>query len=270
MDPVNLLVTLGMLPIVGFGAVWLVQRMVAGDLPALPGLGALALLVIAYVVAITYPEQKMALPVAIVLVVTMAFFPFAESYLETHELGEVETARLEKAHAELSVRPDNIPARFDLARALFDRGLKGHAIGLGENTLAGLGTDRDMMSQRSQRDFYRNEDYMVARWRTETTNPKAFEPVACPLCGTMNPPGPLACVGCEKPYLLELARRSDRRGRVYGRLVVGWILTTGLLITSCVIVTAYKWPTTAYLLLLTLAGVGGTMAWLFRPRTMRG
>ena len=108
MDPfaaaVSLLATLALIPIIGFGAVWIIQRMVAGDLAAVPGFLGLCALCGMFAVAILVPDQRMLGPVIVVLVVGMAFFPFAETQLEKYELDDVDNSRIDKAHRDLFMK----------------------------------------------------------------------------------------------------------------------------------------------------------------------
>lgn len=272
MDPfaaaINLLAVLAMIPVVGFGAVWIVQRMVQGDLDLIPGILGMFLLFGLFAIAILVPDQRMLGPVLVILVVGMAFFPFAETQLEKNEMEGIDSSRIDKAHRELSIRPDNLAARFELARALYDRGLGGHAIALSENTLNGLSQERDMMSNQSMREKFRAEDYELAKWKREVTNPKAFEPVKCPSCGHMNPPGVLACDRCKGPYLLELARVKGDSKAIYARLIFGFGLTAGLLVT-CAWLGRLQWPMSLIGILGALVSVGILMTWLYRPRTLR-
>lgn len=269
-DTANFFVSLALIPVMGFAAVWIVSRMVQGDLGVAPGLGGLCVLVALMMIAVLVPEQRMTAPVFLVTVVTMAFFPFAETYLERIGLDSAETDRLDRAHRELAVRPENVPARFDLARALYDRGLSGHAIALAEDALNGLSSHMDPLTNRSQRDLFVNEDIMVKKWRRDLKDPRAFDPVKCPDCGAQNPPGHLACAKCKGPYLLTLARKADRQGRIIGRLLTGWSLTAALLVGCAWIGVSVKWPDNAGFIAALIAAIGGVMTWLFRPRTLRG
>lgn len=268
-DPINFFVTLALIPVMGFAAVWIVQRMVAGDLPALYGVGALFLLVSLFGIAIFVPDQRMAGPIVVALVAVMAFFPFAETQLERHELEAVQTLHLDRAHRELDVRPENASARFHLAEALWERGLGGHAIALAEDTLNALSTERDAFSQRSHRDFFDREERMARRWREQLTDPRANDPVACPMCKHANPPGNLACGNCKGPYLLALARKKDGRMSIYSRLVTGFGLTVIAVVVGAYIGLKSPWPWSAVGLVGAIAGTGVMMGWLFRARTLR-
>lgn len=265
----NLLGTLAMIPIAGFAAVWLVQRMVSGDLHVLAGFLGLFALVGLFAIAVFVPDNKMLVPVIVLLVSAMVYFPFAETQLEKQELIGIDTSRIDKAHRELSVRPDNVSARFDLARALYDRGLPGHAIALAENTLNGLSTTQDAMGNPSMRDKFQSEDYMIKQWRRTLTDPKAFEPVKCRACNTMNPPGTLQCERCKGPYLLELARMRDGSRGITTKVLVGFVLTMGMLVFCSWLALNTTGATKAVGMVAGLAVVGALLTWLYRPRTLR-
>lgn len=266
---INLLATLAMVPIVGFGAVWIVQRMVGGELDVVPGILGMGALFALFAVAILVPDQRMLGPVLVVLVVGMAFFPFAETQLEKNEMEGVDSSRIDKAHRELAVRPANMAARFELARALHDCGLTGHAIALAENTLNGLSSDRDIVSNQSMREKFRVEDSEAQRWRRQLKDPRAFDPVKCPSCGNMNSPGSLACEKCKGPYLLELARVKGGSKAIYARLILGFVLTGALLVACSWISTKLAWPLSAIGIGGALVAVSALMTWLYRPRTLR-
>lgn len=78
------------------------------------------------------------------------------------------------------------------------------------------------MKFQSIRQLFYREEALLKRWMRESTDPRLHQPVKCPLCGFANPPGNLACGGCDKPFLLEVVRRTDLRVRFLGRLVIAW------------------------------------------------
>lgn len=253
----------------GFAAVWIVRNMVGGELDVVPGIVGIFLMVVLFAVAVFVPEQRMAGPVIVTVLALMVFFPFAQTQLEKQEMVGIDDYRIDKAHKELSVRPENVAARFELARALYDRGLAGHAIAFAENTLDHLSGDRDPMTMQSLRDKFRAEDAEVKRWRRDLKDPRAFDPVACPSCGCMNPPGTIQCERCKGPYLLELSRVKSGMSTIYGRLVTGFALTAFLVVVAAWVGVALTWPYSALGLLGALITVGGLLSWIYRPRTLR-
>lgn len=258
-----------MIPIMGFAAVWLVQRMVGGDLEVLPGITGLFMIAVLFGVAVLVPEQKMAGPIVVLVVALMVFFPFAETEFEKHEMFGIDAERIDKAHQELAVRPDNASARFALARALYERGLAGHAIAIAENALSNLSAERDVMSLQSMRDKFRNEEYELRRWKKEALDPRLFEPVACPKCGADNAPGTIECSRCRGPYLLELARKKSGTRAIYGRMIVGFATTAALLVVASYIGLNVAWPGSVFGLGLAVIVIGLFLGWIFRPRTLR-
>lgn len=266
---INLLLVLGMIPVMGFAAVWIVQRMVGGDMDVVPGVIGLCAIAVLFGTAILVPEQRMASPVLVIVISFMVFFPFAETQLERQEMIGIDSSRIDKAHRELSIRPENVAARFDLARALYDRGLHGHAIALAENTLDHLSSERDIMTMQSLRDKFRAEDSELKKWRRELRDPRAFDPVKCPSCGNLNPPGVLQCERCKGPYLLELARTKGGMRPIYGRLVVGFALTAGMLVFAAWAGLTFPWPMSAIGLFGGVAVIGALLTWIYRPRTLR-
>ena len=266
---VSLLATLFMIPVFGLAIVWVIHKMVSGDVSPLAGFGILALLLVMLAIGILVPGQRMMGPVLVIVVVGAVFFPFAETQLEKQGLIEIDDSRIDKAHRELAVRPNNYAARFELARALHDRGLEGHAISLAENALNAIPTEPDPMTNASLRDKFYHEEIMVRKWKRDLRDSRAFDPVQCPSCKHKNPPGVLACEKCKGPYLLELVRVKDGGKMILPRLLLGFGLT-GLLLVACAwISTALTWPNSAFGMVGALVVIGGLLNWIYRPRTLR-
>ncbi len=266
---VNLILVLFLIPIMGFAAVWIIHKMVTGDLSFFPGLATFACLILLFAVAVLVPGQKMAIPVIVVVVMAMVFYPFAETQIEKMELERIDYSRIDRAHRELSVRPNNVAARFELASALYDRGMAGTAIVLAEDAINGLSTEQDLMSMQSLRDKFRTEEYMLKKWKRESgIGTEVFQPISCPKCQFANPVGTLECQHCHCAYILELARSRDTNKPMIGKLILGFGLTTLLLVGSAWIGQAWPWPKNVMGIGVALLGAGVVMAWLFRPRAL--
>lgn len=266
---VSLLATLFMIPVFGLAIVWVIHKMVSGDVSPTAGFGILFLLLLMLAIAILVPGQKMMIPVLVIVVVGAVFFPFAETQLEKQGLVEIEDSRIDKAHRELAVRPNNYAARFELARALYERGLHGHAICLAENTINAIPSEPDPMTNATLRDKFHYEESMLRKWKKNVTDKRAFEPVQCPSCKHKNPPGVLACEKCKGPYLLELVRVRDGSRTILPRLLAGFGLTGLLLLVCAWISTALTWPGSAIGILGAMVSIGGLLNWIYRPRTLR-
>lgn len=218
----GLLIALATVPVIGWAVVWIVRSLVMGELDLVAGVIALA--VVGALAGLTVASGSLVVSGGILIVsaLTLAFFPFACHRMGLHEFREINAGLIDKLHAAISAHQDNIAAYFALSEALYNHGFQGHAIGLATKTLEGLSTNLDPVKFQSIRQLFCREEAMLKRWMRESTDPRLHQPVKCPLCGHLNPPGNLACGGCQKPFLLEVVRRSDARSRFLGRLVIAW------------------------------------------------
>ena len=168
----------------------------------------------------------------------IVMFPFAQNYLDRHDLKEINSEHIDRAILELSIHPDNFPAWFKLADSLFIAGYHGHAIALAEQTIERIPTTLDPLKNQTLRDLYKSEEIMVKKWRAQATNPKRHMPLSCPKCGQKNRPGTINCIKCEAPYLLLLSRNLGSRSGVFAKLVIGWALIA-MLIPSAALLGEY-------------------------------
>ncbi len=259
------LVVLGLSPVFIFGVVAAVRMMVMGDIDAGPGILAIVVLIALATVVIVSNSLAVGGGVFLILALTMAFFPFALTQLAAQEMREINVGLIDKFHAAISAHGDNIAAYFALSEALYRHGFQGHAIGLATKTLEGLSTELDPMKFESVRGLFRREEDLLRRWLRESTDPRLHQPIKCPLCGFMNPPGNLACGGCAKPFLLEVVRRTDVRSRFLGKLVVAWsCLAAGL---GGAVWCGFMLHGVAQALgvLSCVAVAGGVTGWVLRP-----
>ena len=261
-----LLATFLLLPVFGFAIVCVVRWMIDGDLTFGQGLLSITLLLglLAFGIKAPYPAAPWV--VAGVMVTLMAFFPFAETQLGKNDMRLSNAEQIDRAHAALSARPDNIPAAFLLARTVYDHGYRGHGIALAEGVLSQLSTTQDPIKLTSARDHFRAEEMLLQKWKRESTDPRDFAPLKCPLCGRMNPPGPLACVGCGKAYILEAARQTDSQKRVVGKLVLGWAVIALAMTAGASCLMSFRPPLNYVGLGISLVLAGLVVAALFRPR----
>jgi|GEM_PF-984510 len=282
------LITLALIPLFGYGVLRVIRMMIDGDVGAVQGVvalfavigvqGVVALFAVigTLAIAITARSNAVTGAIALVTIALMAFFPYAATQMERLEHRDIRGDELDKAHRALAERPDNVNARFMIARVLYEQGMVGYAIATVEQTLAGLpdaidpvhNRSIDPVHNRSVRDIYRNEFYTAKQWRNSLRDPKAFDPVKCPACGTMNYPGDLACRGCRGAYLLDLARTMDNPRRFLGKLVMAWALVA--LVLAAISMAALNYPSsvTFTVAALGIGTVGAVLWWLFRDPTM--
>lgn len=226
---IGLLIALASIVIYGLGTVILMWWMFDGKIEVLPGFvgifGTIAMLAVTI-----FGGGGWLSGILIILYLSLLLtFPYAEQKLAEVEVRGYNVELIDRSYQELHRRPDNIPAAFQLARSLYNYGMRGHAINLSEQTLNRLSTDQDPTSNRSIRDIYRNEEYELKKWKEASQSPDYYKPLKCPKCGMMNPPGHLACQRCQGPYLLEIARSADPRGKVMGKLVISWGMIAGII-----------------------------------------
>lgn len=265
----QLLITLALIPLFGFATLTVVRMMIDGDVGAIQGVVSLFAVGAVLAIAITSRSGAVTGLIALVTVALMVFFPYASTQMERLAHREIRSDELDKAHRALAERPDNINARFSIARVLYEQGMVGYAIATVEQTLAGLPNEVDPVHNRSVRDIYRNEFYTAKQWRKNLRDPRAFDPVKCRACGTLNYPGDLACRGCRAPYLLELARTMDNPRRFLGKLVMAWALVALLLAAIATMALNYPSGVTLGVAIVGIAGVGAAFWWMFRDPQMQ-
>lgn len=264
----SLLIALGMIPIVGVAALFLIRSMIDGDLDVVQGIAAFAVLFLLMFIAVWQPVPIATGAVFVILLSLMAFFPYAVSQMERIELEEIKTDSLDQAYRNVHNQPDSALARFHLAQSLHDHGLPGHAILLSEQTLASLSTTIDPIQNRSVRHLYRGEESQAKQWRRELRSEQPFTPLKCPKCGHLNPPTAIACEGCQAPYLLELARNLKPRSRFLGKLVLAWASIGLFLVVGALLGAALSGWGAIVVFVIALGSVGGLLAWLFKPKTI--
>jgi len=270
MDAIPGFLTAGLLSVVvAIAVLRVVKMMIDLELSVAAGAGTIVILLGLTAVSIQQKTQGVAGVFLVCLVALMATYPFAREQLERIELRAFDIDALDRAHFNMAQRPDNVAAQFELARCLHRFGLHGHAIAIAEHAASRLSTSIDDVKNASVRDIFTKEILTCKQWKRDA-DPKSFRPVACPLCGAMNEPGTIACRGCAKPYLLELARKLDIRPRFMGRLVVSWALVALLVVAAAQIAVSL----TGTLLYIAFVGVfaviGVILALLFRDRKLVG
>ena len=96
---------------------------------------------------------------------TAVFFPFAYTQLMKREHRLADTDELERAHRAFAAHPDNVGARFQLARCLYMHGMVAHAVAIAEEAVSGLSEEVDPVSNRSYRDMFRSEIFHARQWK---------------------------------------------------------------------------------------------------------
>ena len=256
----HFLITMALIPVIGCAVIWVVREMIMQSIGGLEGIVALSILIAMFVGSIVSPSPLVAGASLLSILALACFFPFAEAQMGKRVGRELNATRIDRAHEAIAAKPDNAAAWFELAHAMHERGWQGHAIAVAEQTLNGLSADPDPFTQNSLRSLFWSEELALKQWK-KSADPRLCRPIKCPLCGAPNPPGPIACAGCGKPYLLELSRKSDTVTGLVGRLVLGWALVAGAIAAGAF---AGSMGFGVYGVLVSLAVVGAVLWWLFR------
>lgn len=213
--------------------IWLlimIHWMVDGDLDVRIGAASIFLAIAMLPLSIWAPPYVSAI-LCVTMVASIIFLPFARSFLSQQLHRQLDTQELEKAHASFGSRPDNIGAQFAIAQALYKHGLLGNAIAIAERAMGSLSTEVDPATNRSFRDLYYREGKLLERWKMQAqTTPDVNRQIKCPRCGFLNPPGNIACGGCQAPYLLDLARSGHANERTSTKLVLVWLVLAATLV----------------------------------------
>jgi len=253
-----------MVPIFAVCAVIVMWWTVGGDIPAFAGILTIFCLILALFLSLMSGSALVQGITIVGMLSLLVMFKFAENYLDRHDLREINAEHIDRAILELSIHPDNFPAWFKLCSSLFEAGYHGHAIALAEQTLERIPNNMDPFHNRSMRDMYRNEEYMIKKWRGDATDPKRHQPIACPKCGQKNRPGTVNCLKCEAPYLLLLSRKVGTRTSAFAKLVLGWAIIAGIIPAAAYAGEAIGGGLSIVAVLGGLVGVGFILFWIFR------
>ncbi len=261
---VGLLLTLASTVVYGFGVTILIWWMFDGKIEPLAGFVGILATVGAMGVTIIAGPGWIAGIVLIGYISLLVTYPFAEQKLAETELRGYNIELMDRAYEELNRRPDNIPAAFQLARCLYNYGMRGHAIALSQQTLDHISNAFDPNTNRSPRDFYSAEAFELKKWIANSQDSRYHRPLKCLKCGSFNPPGNLACQKCQAPYLLELARSSDPRHKVMSKLILAWGLIAAIIPASAFIGQAIGGGASLLVVLIGVALIGLVLWWVFK------
>lgn len=263
-----LITTIPLFLLIGFCILKLIGMLLLHEVSLGAALSGIALLLLTLYVGVKAGGSAVAIGILVSVAALMVFYPYALEQLEHADLREIDADTLLRAHVVISEQPNNIPAWFRLAEMLYALGLPGHAIALSDRIVATLSADLDLMQNRSQRDFYRTEEWRAKRWREELRDPRAFHPIACPKCGVRNPPGEVTCAGCGSHYLVEYVRLMPGRSSMATTLVFAWCLILAAVVAGAWAMLTFSTGLGLVALVMVLATLGAALYWLFRPRPL--
>lgn len=203
-------------------AVWImscVNWTITGDIDVATGIAGVAVAIGLGYEAINPPVPQLAPLTVVAVFVTVVMFPFARAAMDRRQLKNIDIDHLEKAYQALGVRPDNLIAKFRIAKILFDLGVCGHAVRIGES-----------LAPHMHPRFFTEELRTLRRWQMTHLDARLFSPVRCAECHSLNDPGVLFCRQCGSAFLLDFVKGKVIGHRLGKKLVSTWIALIAVLI----------------------------------------
>lgn len=267
-DLPRLLIAIAMVVPVTAWIVLSIHWMLMGDLDVRAGFTAILVAIALMPLAIWPPHPAVPGIIFVMMLATLAFFPFARTQLMARLHRVIDIEELQKAHAAFAQRPDNVASRLAIARALHVHGLLAPAIAIAEQALSTLPNERDPVSNRSTRDLFANEDRALSKWKQEAHGSDLCAKIQCPGCKSMNDPAAIICSGCQGPYLLYIARAGLDKDKFTTRLVVGWTIIAVVIVACSYIALNIEGAARSILIMLIVLAAGLGLVLIFGSRSL--
>ena len=157
--------------------------------------------------------------IALAVASSVALYVPIRSAISRHELVSIDMDAIDRAYAQLEERPNNVGARFKIAKLVYGRGLHGHAIKVADDALKNM-----------PEDFFGEEHKLVDQWKRQTHDTASFRALPCVECGTSNPPGELYCRKCGAKFLLDQAKGRWIGRAMVRKLMAVWVALMGVFV----------------------------------------
>ena len=151
------------------------------------------------------------------VIISVALFVPMRNVISRHELVAIDMDAIERAYHQLEERPNNVGARFKIAKLAYSRGLHGHAIKVADEALKNMPPD-----------FFGEEHKIVDSWKRQGHDAATFRALPCVECGMSNPPGELYCKRCGAKFLLDQAKGRWIGRAMIRKLMAGWVALLGI------------------------------------------
>lgn len=153
------------------------------------------------------------------VIISVALYIPMRNVISHHELVAIDMDAIDRAYKQLEERPNNVGARFKIAKLAYSRGLHGHAITLADEALKNMPAD-----------FFGEEHKIVEGWKRQGHPAAAFRALPCVECGSSNPPGELYCKKCGAKFLLDQAKGRWIGRAMIRKLFAGWVALLGIFV----------------------------------------
>jgi hypothetical protein len=247
-DPVTAAIGCAAIVPVVVWTISVVHWMIMGEMDFLFGVTAILCSMLLGMVAL-WPAEPIYAPMALAgLVALMVVFPIVRRQLDRRALVMIDVEQIEGAYAMLAEKPDNASAMFRLAERLYERGLVGHAIGIGEKAL-----------QNMPQSLFPQENRAIQLWKRAAAGP--HRPLPCLECGRHNGTDSTHCEGCGAPYLAAYARGKWLGPKLAMRLVAAWVAAMVALVGIPVVATSIADPVMAFALVALQTALAAGLLW---------
>jgi len=241
-----------------------IDWMVEGEIAGTTGFATIVASLLMIGVGISAQSEAVAYSVMLLFLVAPLSLPLINLVSGQASDRELNLQRFEQAHGAFASNPANVGSRFEIAKQLAKLGLYGHAIAIGRGAEALL-TDDQGTHQRGTRLMFGKELSDVRYWES-VAKPEDYRNVQCPHCSRPNPPGTIACLKCNAPFLLDIVRKGARTKHLGGKIVLIWLSFAGVVATAAMLGSrGGGWILIFSIGLLVLA-VGGFSSWILKDR----
>jgi multisubunit Na+/H+ antiporter MnhG subunit len=203
-------------------AIWiisLVNWMITSEIDAISGIFGITLAVAVGFLAVNPPHPSLAPVFVLVAFVTVVVAPVTRAAMNRAALQSIEVEAIERAYEMLSTKPDNFGAKIRLARALWAKGIRSHAVAIADGAL-----------KNAPEQMFAEEHRMLRQWRAAEEGDPGVHRIRCVECGVPNTPGGMFCTRCGAPFLLDYAQGKFVKTGVIRRVTAGWIAAVAALV----------------------------------------
>jgi hypothetical protein len=196
----------------------LIGWMVQGDIDFGSGIVGVFMGFALGVLTMSPPKKELTPLLFAAVLLTVVFFPLVRSALNRRSLDKLDIEAMENVYEMLRLRPDNSALQFKLARMLYTKGLRGHALVIGQAAI-----------QHLPRQAFEEEHRTLNGWARTPMPPDMLRPLNCIECSHPNAPGVLFCQRCHSAFLMDhVAGRWVGRGQARKLLSVWAALMAGI------------------------------------------
>ena len=238
--------------------------MAEGEISGRMGLVTIFSSIMLLAVGVSSPVEVVTYAVLLLFIVAPFTLPLYNTIAGQASNRELDLQYFERAHEAFAANPANVGSRFEIAKHLAKLGQFGHAIAIAKGAETLL-TDDQGSHQRGTRGMFYKELADMKYWQS-LSKPEDFRNVKCPRCTRPNPPGTIACLGCNSPFLLDIVRAGTKTSHVGTKIALAWLCFAGV-VGCAAMLGSFKagWLVIFPIMLLAFA-VGGFLNWVLSDR----